>query len=277
MKNWYCSGQELAAQVRNTPARSDMAALWYIGQCGYIIKYKTTVLMIDPVLGDIVEDGQSRRLYAPPFAPDALEPDFVICTHAHIDHMAPETVQAIAARYPHTHFVLPAGCMALAQELGLQECLPMVDGQTRMLTNSIRIQALSAAHPTHVDDPEDTNMALGYCLEMGNIRIVHLGDTYLTERLLHSLEALGTPSIFLPPINGDDRFRAMRSCIGNLEAEEAAKLAAHLGADLTMPTHFDMIQNNTVDPLRFAAELMRIRPQAKWHIPALGEKVTYEK
>ncbi len=120
-------------------------------------------------------------------------------------------------------------------------------------------------------------MALAYCVELDGIRVMHLGDTYLTERLLHSLEQLEAPHIFLPPINGDDRFRAMRDCIGNMEAEEAAKLAVHLGADLSIPTHYDMIAGNTVDPLRFAAELRRLSPTAKWHIPALGELVIYKR
>ena len=54
-------------------------------------------------------------------------------------------------------------------------------------------------------------------------------------------------------------------------------MACILKADLTIPTHFDMIEGNTIDPLIFAGELMEQNPAARWHIPALGERVLYMK
>lgn len=276
MQFWYRSGEALVSEIRNTQLGPDMLALWYLGQCGYAVKHQSTVLLIDPVLNDLTSpDGSSRRHYPAPFAPDGLEPDIVLCTHAHADHMAPPTLRAIAGKYPGTQFVLPAGCAELGASLGLGNIQPLVPGQTLALSDGLAVSALSTAHPDHIHDSQNPAMSLAYCLTLGGIRLLHLGDTYLTEPLLKDLEALEPPHIFLPPINGSDCFRDLRNCIGNLEAEEAAKLAAHLHADLTLPTHFDMVQNNTVDPLRFAAELRRICPSAKWQIPALGERILY--
>lgn len=276
MQSWYRSGAALLSEIQGTCLGEDALALWFLGQCGYVLKYRSTTILIDPVLNDLTApDGSSRRHYPAPFAPDALEPDFVLCTHAHADHMAPPTLRAIARRYPKAKFLLPEGCAALGADLGMQELLTMLPGQMRVLTDALSVTALSAAHPVHIREKGNPAMALGYCLTLGDIRLVHLGDTYLTEELLHDLDSMEPPHVFLVPINGSDRFRDMRSCIGNMEAEEAAKLAARLGADLTMPTHFDMVFDNTVDPLRFAAELRRIRPSAKWHIPALGERIVY--
>ena len=114
-----------------------------------------------------------------------------------------------------------------------------------------------------------------YYITMGNVRILHLGDTYLTNQLLEDLQKLPTPHLFLPPINGSDYFRTKRNCIGNLSSIEAARLSVLLHADLTIPTHFDMIEGNTVDPLNFVRELWSENPAAKWHIPALGERFIY--
>lgn len=278
MNRWYKKGAALVEEIRNTKLAADELALWFIGQCGFVLKSKDTTVMIDPVLNDITgEDGTTRRHYPHPFAPGDLKVDYVFCTHGHIDHLTGETVGEIAKAYPDTKFVIPVGCRNLALGYGLEEnaIVDAQDGSDISLPSGIRVQAFSAAHPTHVLDRESDAMALGYCITLGGIRAVHLGDTYLTERLLHSLEALEAPHIFLPPINGDDRFRAMRDCIGNMEAEEAAKLAIHLGTDLTIPTHYDMIFDNNVDPLRFAAELRRLSPTAKYQIPALGERVIY--
>lgn len=280
MKNWYKSGNTLLSEIRSTQVQSGALALWFIGQCGFILKSHKHTVMIDPVLNDITgDDGNTVRNYTFPFVPGEIAPDYVFCTHGHIDHLAAETVSGIAQSSPDTKFVIPAGCRCTALDAGLLESslLTVEDGCDISLGDGLRVRAVSAAHPTHVLDSGNADMALGYCVELEGIRVVHLGDTYLTERLLHSLEGLESPHIFLPPINGDDRFRAMRNCIGNMEAEEAAKLAVHLKADLSIPTHYDMIAQNTVDPLRFAAELRRLSPTAKWHIPALGERVIYQK
>lgn len=280
MEKWYKSGRTLLDEIENTRVEQGELALWFIGQCGYICKYGGEIVLIDPVLNDIIgEDGKSVRHYPAPFAADVLHADYVFCTHGHIDHMAEETLRGLSSRNPNLKIILPAGCRRLADSYGLSpaQLLPVNEGVNKKLTEDISFFAFSAAHPAHVLDESGEDMALGYCISFGDIRLVHLGDTYLTGRLLASLQKLAPPHIFLPPINGDDYFRLARNCIGNLEAEEAAKLAAVLGADLSMPTHFDMILENTVDPLRFAAELRRISPTAKWHIPALGERIVYHR
>ena len=120
-------------------------------------------------------------------------------------------------------------------------------------------------------------MALGYQLDFGGFTVLHLGDTYLTEQLYQTLQSLPCPDLLLAPINGQDFFRTRRNCIGNLEAEEAAQLAVQLHADCTIPTHYDMVQGNTVDPLRFVAALRQLDPAARFALPALGERLIFQK
>lgn len=279
MENWYKKGNALLSEIHSTRLQPDELAFWFIGQCGFILKSDKYTVMIDPVLNDITrDDGKSVKNYEVPFAPCEISPDYVFCTHGHIDHLAGETVSEIAKSSPSTKFVIPAGCHNTGIDCGLPEAslILVKDGCDAALADGLRIRAFSAAHPTHTSDSNDPAMALGYCVELNGIRVVHLGDTYLTEQLLHSLEGLEPPHIFLPPINGDDRFRALRDFIGNMEAEEAAKLAIHLHADLSIPTHYDMIIGNTANPFRFPAELLRLSPAAKWHLPARGERFIYK-
>lgn len=120
-------------------------------------------------------------------------------------------------------------------------------------------------------------MALGYQLDLGGFTVVHLGDTYLTPRLYAALEALPQPDLLLAPINGQDFFRTQRNCIGNLEAEEAAQLAVRLCAGCSIPTHYDMVHGNTADPLRFVSALRRLDPAARFALPALGERLIFQK
>ena len=141
---------------------------------------------------------------------------------------------------------------------------------------SEQVRAFSAAHPEHILDAGAPGMALGYQLTFGGFTVVHLGDTYLTPHLYETLQALPRPDLLLAPINGQDFFRTQRNCIGNLEAEEAAQLAVRLGAACTIPTHYDMVQGNTVDPLRFAAALRQLDPAACFALPALGERLLFQ-
>ena len=47
-------------------------------------------------------------------------------------------------------------------------------------------------------------------------------------------------------------------------------------AACTIPTHYDMVQGNTVDPLRFAAALRQLDPAACFALPALGERLLFQ-
>ncbi|MBI3970889.1 MAG: hypothetical protein HY332_06330 [Chloroflexi bacterium] len=52
----------------------------------------------------------------------------------------------------------------------------------------------------------------------------------------------------LIPINGRDWFREQRQIIGNTDYREAADLGHAIGADVIVPTHFDMFAGNPGHP-----------------------------
>ena len=57
--------------------RPDQAALWFLGQSGFVIRDAETTVVIDPYLSDSVSTlvPELVRLYPPPIRPDELRAD----------------------------------------------------------------------------------------------------------------------------------------------------------------------------------------------------------
>lgn len=276
-KAWCKKGRELLEEIKDTKVSEGELAIWYLGQCGFVLKQQK-IIYIDPVLNDIQENGNSRRFYEPPFEPEMVEADYVFCTHEHADHMAKETILGIYKNNKAVRFVLPGVCKEIASGWGISEDKLIEAGANQPFALSdITVHGISTAHPTHRKGAAGKEWSLAYGLEMNGIFLLHMGDTYITERLLCDLKQLPAPNVFLPPINGADYFRDKENIIGNMSAREAAFMAEELSADLTIPMHYDMIKGNTCDPFVFLEELWDIAPWRKTALLALGERLIYKK
>ena len=90
-------------KILQTKLLPDQIAFFYIGQVGFIIKFRDKYIMIDGYLSDYVDRNCCRegvtwgRRYPAPIRPEDLDfIDYVFCTHAHFDHMDPDTLSAVA-------------------------------------------------------------------------------------------------------------------------------------------------------------------------------------
>lgn len=279
VRKWNKQGEDLLKEIKNTSTAADEVAVWHLGQCGFVYKNQETVVYIDPLLNDLAEDSETRRWYRWPFEPEQVEADYIICTHGHADHLAIDTLTGIAKGDSHTRFVIPGAYKQLLLENGISEdriiCLK---AHEKTELPGFTVYPVSAAHPVHEVDENGYDTALCYYMTMGDVSLLHMGDTYLTDPLFEDLKTLPPIDLFFPPINGSDYFRTARNCIGNMDMLESATLAAKiLHADMTIPTHYDMVMDNTVDPLRFVQLLWELDPAAKVHITALGERFLYRK
>lgn len=277
-KAWYRKGTELLEEINNTKVAEDELAIWNLGQCGFVVKQQK-IIYIDPVLNDIEdEDGNSLRLFEPPFKPEVAEADYVFCTHGHIDHMAKETLLGMYQNNKQIKFVIPGACKEIILGWGISEDNVIEAGALQQLVlPGIVVNSIPTAHPTHAQDINGKEQNLAYDIGINGIHLLHMGDTYITDRLLYDLKRHSAPHVFMPPINGSDYFRDRENIIGNMSAREAAFMAKELSADLTIPMHYDMINGNTCNPCTFLEELWEIAPQRKVALPTLGERIIYKK
>jgi L-ascorbate 6-phosphate lactonase len=230
---------------RNLPVDSVMLA--WLGQASFAMRLGVTTVLIDPFLSH-----HPDRLVPPPFAAaEARGVDLVLITHDHLDHLDAQAVPAIATASPDAVFVVPEDVVDRVTELGVEQSrirglLP--DGRTAV--GSVTVEAVPAAHGETMADAYRLGPFLGYVVNAGSARVYHSGDTVPFDGLVERLRELSV-HLALLPINGRDAEREAEGIVGNLDAYEAAQLAAEIGADVAIPMHWDMFAANPGDPAAF--------------------------
>jgi L-ascorbate 6-phosphate lactonase len=257
----------------------------YIGQVGVILRKNDIAIAIDPYLTDSVDqlggspNGFWVRRYAPPVKPETLtDLDLVLCTHEHMDHMDPGTLRAIAEASPSCRFGAPKVCLPALEAMGIAPSRLQALGvqEAWSFADELSIQPIPAWHEERVQDEGGWDHYLGYMLKWDNLCLYHAGDTLLKDELVEALSGYTIDVGFLP-INGRDIFRNRLGVVGNMNALEAADLAAYLHFDIVVPVHFDMYPNNSEGISPFVERLYQKHLGQKFHIFQPGETLVYRK
>jgi L-ascorbate metabolism protein UlaG (beta-lactamase superfamily) len=262
------------------PEGDDAPSIGWLGQAGFWIDTGAHRVLIDPYLSDSLARkyaGTRRahtRMIAPPATPDTLpRPDLVLVTHAHTDHLDPDTLGPLAARFPDLPFVVPRAEMAAARaRIGPDAQLTGV-GAGEVLTPlpGLVLTVTPAAHEARERDASGDDRFIGYCLATQGLRLAHPGDTLVIPELTDALAAFA-PEVALFPVNGRDAARTADGIIGNMNLAEAVALAREVGAEALVPHHWGLFDFNTIDPARIdhaAAETER----PAIHRPAPGARL----
>ena len=258
-------GKDLIADIKAYQPHDSEFAVWWIGQHGFIVKLRQTVIYIDPFLTDCPE-----RQVPPLLLPEeVVNADLILGTHDHDDHIDRQAWPAISSSSPTAQFIVPELVrQTLLKDLGIpQERFIGLDDCRTAEIKRLRITGIAAAHE-FPDQDKDTGHYpyLGYVIEGNGCTIYHSGDTCIYEGLQSKLRRWKF-DLMLLPINGRDAVRLESGCIGNMTYQEAADLAGALQPGLTIPAHYDMFAINKEDPELFV-NYMRIK------YPRLGVQVS---
>ena len=224
----------------------------FLGQAGFLIEAAGVRVVIDPYLSDSVADRYGRRnaRQVPVIATAAdLAPlDWVLLTHAHLDHTDPESLLPLAAASPRAKFIAPYESRSLLADWGLGDREAAAPPQAwTVLGNGFEIRAVPAAHTALERNSAGECCFVGYLLRSGGITLYHAGDTIPHPEIFESLAGESIDFALLP-VNERNYYRDREDIIGNMSLREAFRMAADIGARTLIPLHWDMFAPNSVHP-----------------------------
>jgi L-ascorbate metabolism protein UlaG (beta-lactamase superfamily) len=266
------SGAALLADVR--AADPDRLHLWWLGQSGFLVAWGGRHLLLDPYLSDSLThkyadtDKPHVRMTALVVEPSELAfVDLVTASHAHTDHLDPDTLRALGD----VPIVAPEAHRALVVERSGREPAGIDDGETVAIAG-FEITAVPAAHDEIEHDDSGRMLHLGYVVRCGPYAIYHAGDTIPYVDLAARVQAVASIDVALLPINGR---LPERRVAGNLWGDEAAAVAHAIGARLAVPMHYEMFEFNTEPTDAFVAECERLGQP--FRVLRAGERLRVER
>jgi len=241
--------------------QKSQAALWFLGQSGFICKSCHSTIAIDPYLSDSVAKVSPHltRVIPVPLAPSELKVDIFIVTHDHLDHLDPETIAEYGYK-EETIFVGPRFACQKLKTLGIEgEQIVKIDvGESKQVCG-INIEGIY----TIPNEPAVIDTA-GYRIEFKNGRsIYHTSDTDLSPLLLKTAPQA---EVGLFCINGK---------WGNLDVEKAAELAVKVNPRFAIPHHYDMMELNSENPNTFKHCLNCKNPEIEVRILCVMEQFVW--
>lgn len=251
--------------------------LWWLGQSGYLLQYKGIRILIDPYLSDSLTkkyaetDKPHVRISELVIRPEDLPGiDFITSSHNHTDHLDAETILPIIKKNPVCKIIIAeANRQFVCSRLNIDAEVPVgLDAGEDYSSTHFTISAIPAAHNTVEKDEQGRCKFLGYMIKFGQWCIYHSGDTLLYDGINEALH-LHQPNIAILPINGND---PARKVAGNLNAQEAVKLAKNNMIPLVIPCHYDLFEFNTVNVNGFIETAKK--EKQKYCVLDLGGKIT---
>lgn len=173
-----------------------------------------------------------KRVYLDPWELEAPTPaDLVLITHDHYDHLSLPDLKAICTAS--TEIVLPKGSRGKLAGLRARKLHGVAPGE-ELRAAGLRVETIAAYNLGKKFHPKSAGN-LGYVVTVDGERIYHAGDT----DLIPEMKGLA-PDVALLPIGGTY----------TMDAEEAARAAAELGARRVIPIHFGAIVGSADDAAR---------------------------
>ncbi len=216
-----------------------MKVTW-ITQAGLLFDSGKLKIFVDPYLSDSVGKRSPEKHRRIPVLESLfeVEPDVIMITHDHLDHLDPETLE---------RFLVGAKkCITvIAPENAYRRLVEFGNGHNYVLLAPHSVWSEGGLTFYSVKAEHSDRTAAGFIIDDGNKTYYMSGDTLYNYDVIDDVLSLvesGVDYAFLP-ING----------VGNnMNAKDAADFAYEIGAKTAIPLHYGLF--DSLDPAEFDFE-----------------------
>ena len=212
----------------------------WLTQAGLLFDNGRIKIMVDPYLSDSVgkrSPEKHRRIPVDERFFD-IDPDVIIITHNHQDHLDPETLEVLLARSTKSiTFLAPENAFKRLLEFGGGHNYVLLAPHSVWSQGGVTFYSVKAEHSDRT--------AAGFILDDGLKTYYVSGDTLYNYDVIDDVLDLveGGVDYAFVPING----------VGNnMNAKDAADFAYEIGAKCAVPLHYGLF--DSLDPAEFDFE-----------------------
>ncbi len=203
----------------------------YYGHSAFMVE-GSIKLLFDPFLKDNPVS---------PVSPDDVEPDYILVSHGHSDHLGDTLYISAKTGAP----VITVNELAIyCQDKGVASHAMHIGGKHRFNENfSVKLTTAVHGSATDSDNLKYVGLACGFIVELDEKTIYFAGDTGLTYDMKTVIGDLNNIDIAILPIG--DNF--------TMGPEDAAIAAKWVGAETVIPMHYNTYPLINQDGQAFAA------------------------
>jgi len=260
-------------------ADPDGVDVWYLGCNGFVLKGRAgTTLFIDPYLGT-GDPPRTVRMVPVAFDPeDVSEADAVMATHEHTDHVHGPSQAPILAGTG-AQFYAPDDSLAVAlDEERWPDRWDVADEQfTQVAEGETYSVGEFTVHVEAAHDPDATH-PVSYVVEHDAGTFFHGGDTKPGDALADvgarydvDLGVVAFGSVGRIP---DKETREPRLTRWYCDENEAVEVAAAVGMDRLLPSHWDMWRGLTADPAALRHHVRSFEHPRRLELVEIGDRVS---
>lgn len=200
----------------------------WIGQGGFIINTGECTVMVDPYLSNSVPKKRNMPIHEELFE---VQPDVIICTHNHQDHLDLETLEPYLKREKRMDILCPRSAYDTVLGFGFrQHNYVLFNRHTQYSVKDSVFKAVKAEH-------SDAD-AIGVIISSGGRNIYITGDTLYNTDIFKDIDV--KLDILFICINGEGN---------NMNMRDAARFSKEINAKKVMPVHWGMF--DSIDPREF--------------------------